>query len=858
MTPLPVRLTFKNAAIALQCRALEGEERIGEGLRFELTAFSEEPVATADVVGQIVHLDLGDDDDGRGLYALVTKFTAIARVHSKDTKERRYRLSLRSPLMLMEQRRRPRIFQKMTVPAIVQKVLHDAGWDDANVVASLHEKHPVRPYVVQYAETDAAFVRRMCEEDGLYFRFEEGNESERFLLEDASAHAPSLLGAPLTIVDETDLTPSVLVAYPTALRARRRVGKVTLRDFDYEHANVKLEAVSSAGTAVEKGVEVYEAPGRFADDTQGKRRADLRLDSLRADGVTFSFVTNARALQTGTKVSLEPGNDYRGMAIAHGDYLVVALRHRWRIDDERQDTLPYRLTAEVIPLTVPFRLPRLTPRPRIHGLHPARVTGPPGEEIHTDKQGRISVKFHWDREGPLDDKSSLPIRVMQPNTPGSMIIPRIGWEVLVGFEDGDPDRPIVVGRAFNAKQPPPQALPANKTISSVATHSSPGSGKMNAIHFDDASGRQNLRIVAAFGKATTVANDMKVQTAKVEKTSIKGSQGSSVGANDDVSVKQAYVVQVGSQSASVGAVQKIYVKGDMIVSVGSESVLVGAALLEKVGNPVSGALNLASSAALAGVGALGKAGAIASQVGGLAKAGIEGAMHGGGWRGAAHAVAGGVIGSVAGMVPGGDSLLSAVGGAGALAPWAPKPPAAGAAAAGGGAGGAEGDGSGAKGPGPGHRTTSVKGTYTELIGALHAIVTPGSISWQTLGASTFLVGGSHSTKTRSGNSKVLGASTEVLGSLKIKTGTSIGRDVKGVLSTKIAGALDSDAGGKHQIKAGAAVNIKIGGTLTLDGSHVTFVVGGSKLSSSPSGVLIEAASIEITGASKQSGGAEHA
>jgi type VI secretion system secreted protein VgrG len=190
------------------------------------------------------------------------------------------------------------------------------------------------------------------------------------------------------------------------------------------------------------------------------------------------------SLAPGLSLRLEAGANYEGAVRPEGEHLVIALDHRWRADAPR-----YELEVTAIPLAVPYRLPRVTPRPRIAGLHSAVVTGPAGQEIHADAAGRVKVRFFWDREGATDDKSSLPVRVAQPNLPGSMLLPRVGWEVMVAFEDGDPDRPLIVGRAYNAKHPPPFALPANKTITNLGTASSPGGKSQNAVHFDDAAGR---------------------------------------------------------------------------------------------------------------------------------------------------------------------------------------------------------------------------------------------------------------------------------------------------------------------------------------------------------------------------------
>jgi type VI secretion system secreted protein VgrG len=199
------------------------------------------------------------------------------------------------------------------------------------------------------------------------------------------------------------------------------------------------------------------------------------------------------------------------------------------------------------------------------GVHSAIVTGPPGAEIHTDDQGRVSVRFPWDREGPKDDKSSLAVRAMQPNMPGSMVLPRVGWEVWVMFEDGDPDRPYVLGRTYNGKQPPPVSLPGNKTMTSLETLSSPGAKVKNAITFDDAAGRQHMVVHAGAHKSTRIAGDAVVQTARVETVAIGGNLSRTVGADEKVSVKEALLTEVASQTASVGTAQTIFVKGNFLV-----------------------------------------------------------------------------------------------------------------------------------------------------------------------------------------------------------------------------------------------------------------------------------------------------
>ncbi|MBI4956340.1 MAG: type VI secretion system tip protein VgrG [Myxococcales bacterium] len=844
-----VAISLENAAAELTCEGLTMHEALGEPTRIDLDTTTRTFTDPKTLLGLAAAIAIEGAHGRRLVRGVVTR--AAAHATSDPEALRRLRLRVESWPALLEHRHRSRVFQHTSVPELVKRVLVDAGLAADAVRLSLVEDHPEREYVVQYDESDAAFVRRLCEEDGLYFRFEaeEGDGAEIFVLEDQSTSAPPALAEPLSVGDGADLAVATAVAWDFRAALRRRPGKVTLRDYNQETPAVALEGVAEAGTDVERSLEIYEAPGRFLEPSQGAMRASRRLESLRADASVVTFATSALGLVVGQAVALAASERYVGQARPDGDYFVTSLRHGWQRGRDG-----YRVEAEAIPLAAPFRLARRTPRPRIFGVQRAWVTGAPGEEIHVDDQGRVRVHFDWDREGPRDDQSSLPIRAMQPNTPGSMLLPRVGWEVLVAFEDGDPDRPYVIGRTYNAKFPPPYGLPANKTVTTLASYSSPGGAKQNEVRFDDAAGRQNISFNAAFARTLEVANNLVTQTIKNENLEITGSQTRTVGANETVSVTEAYTTEVGSQTASVGAKQSIYAQGNQYVTVGSESVIVGAACLEKVGNPVTGLKNLAVSAALAGAGQLGTAGAMLGRAATLAQAGYQG-YQSGGLRGALGGVASAGLGMAADLVPGGGALLGAVTEA-CPPPWAERPAGGGSDAAGGGAAGAS-DTTGPAGAGPGHRNNAVKGAFTELVGGRYGVVTPGSIGWTSIGASTLVIGGSHGVRANTTGQRIAGLSSDTLGALKIKTKTTITRTIKGALSTTIAGALRSSAGGKHSIKAGASLKIDVGGTLTLEGSHVSFIVGGSKVSTSPGGLLIEASTITVTGATKQSAKTGH-
>jgi type VI secretion system secreted protein VgrG len=857
-----VKLRLADKGLHLECRALRGREALGEALSMEIETITPEPVEARRVLGKACAVIVSTTFGERVLHGVVTRFVAVATAQSAAS--RCYELTVRSRAGVLALRRRTRVFQHLSVPAIVQKVLGDAGFVAEEIVFALAEDHAEREYVVQYAEDDLSFIRRLCEDEGLYFRFEPKDGFDAFVLEDTSSRAPAAPGGVLPLVEGTDLAADRATAWDCRELRRRRAGKITLRDHDPEHPAVVLEGVAEGGRDGEKGIEVYQAPGRFRSSEGGAKRARVALESIRAEARSIRFQTTAVALAPGLSLVLEASPDYEGAARPEGEHVVVALDHRWHAEAAR-----YQLVATAIPLAVPYRLTRVTPRPRIAGLHPAVVTGPRGQEVHTDAAGRVKVRFPWDREGPTDHASSLPVRVAQPNLPGSLLIPRVGWEVIVAFEDGDPDRPFIVGRAYNAKHPPPFALPANKTVTSLATPSSPGGKCQNSVHFDDAAGRQHMAWAAGSGKTTIVANNMVTQTVGNEVCTV-GTQSFVIGGSEKVSVKLMYGTSAASQSLSVGGSQTIRVTGDMGITTGSEAVAVGGLLFERVGNPIKGIIALAEAAALHGAGA--KLGdmlkattripdALKGVVGlaiGPALAAVQGGVHGAIDGGASGAVEhGGLAAAQAalGHIPGMDAVTSAVLGTG-FAPWhtPPETDGKGAAAPGGGTGGPSAGAAGPAGPGPGHRVTNVGASMTEIIGGPHGVMTPGMIRWTTLGRSMFLIGGNHNIQAGNVSTRTMGASVDTAASLRVNAmAADIVRHVKTGMHRTVDGSLTVSAGKDYRLKAGAALNLKIGGSLSLTGGMVVFHCGRSTVSVSSGGVLFKASSITINGKAQQSG-----
>src|SRR5262249_13339600 len=197
------------------------------------------------------------------------------------------------------------------------------------------------------------------------------------------------------------------------------------------------------------------------------------------------------------------------------EYLLTAVRHLASQNDyetgsEGGEEFSYRNNFECIPISTPYRPPRVTPQPFVQGCQTAVVVGPKGEEIYTDKYGRVKVQFHWDREGKRDENSSCWIRVSHPwagQGYGSVSIPRIGQEVIVDFLEGDPDQPIIVGRVYNAEQMPPNGLPKSGMVSGIKSNSTPGGGGYNEMSMDDTKGKEKITVHGQYDMNTTIEHD---------------------------------------------------------------------------------------------------------------------------------------------------------------------------------------------------------------------------------------------------------------------------------------------------------------------------------------------------------------
>ncbi len=472
------RILPAGAGKALRLHRLTGRDELSRPFRYEVDALSEDhDLALADFLGKdlAVSLDLAGGGT-RYFHGLVAdaSYVGVEDVHA------RYRLTVVPWLWFLSRRHDCRIFQNKSVPEIVTAVFD--GWPIASFEARLTETYPPRDYCTQYRESDLDFVSRLLESEGIYYFFEHAEGGHKLVLVDAMSSHKTRPGF------------ETIPYYPPGDHARRerdhlddwqprlavRAGKSTLRSFDFEKPRTDLTVVDSDPRAHALAAsEVYDYPEAYVDIGRGDKLAQIRLEELQSD--------QARCQGAGTVAGLACGGSFDLTGFPRREqnksYVVVAIEHAVLSELYRSgqgaatEEEVYRCRLEALDLTVPFRPARITPRPFVHGPQTAMVTGPAGEEIYPDKYGRVKVQFHWDRQGKNDENTSCWMRVSQlwaGASFGGMAIPRIGQEVLVDFLEGDPDRPLVSGRLYNALSMPPYGLPANATQTGIKSNSSQG------------------------------------------------------------------------------------------------------------------------------------------------------------------------------------------------------------------------------------------------------------------------------------------------------------------------------------------------------------------------------------------------
>lgn len=470
-----------------------------------------------------------------------------------------HRFEVRPAAFALSIGRDHRYFQQKTSVEIAKDILRKAAID--GVEWSVSGSPRTRDYVVQYGESDWDFLLRILAEDGISFRFDFEDDATKLVFFDDSAAAPAIEVGSIDFHAGSALVESADSVHDISTRSELRHDHVVLRDYNPQKPQLDLE-VKADGEGTARGL--YDYPGRYGTTSDGKTLARLRLEALQARKRVISGRATSTRLRPGlTFTIVDAPTDSLGERL-----FATALE----LEFEQRDGGVVRTAVrwEAIPVAVPFRPELREYEPRIAGPQTSAMVGPSGKELHVDDAGRIRAQFWWDREGKHDDKSSTWMRVGQFPLGGSMVLPRIGWDLLVEHQGGDGDVPLVIGHLYDGTHPPPYSLPANKTRTSWQT-ATVGGGGANEIRFEDKKGSEEIFLNAS--------KDMSVTVGEKKTKTIGNNHVLEVGANRELKVGSNRTLGVKSdQKVTVGAAESLTVSGTRSTDVGGkESITIGAA-----------------------------------------------------------------------------------------------------------------------------------------------------------------------------------------------------------------------------------------------------------------------------------------
>jgi len=582
-----ISVTSALADDTLLFHSMSGTEQLGRLSEYRVQMSSaKKDIKIGDVLGKPmgVHVSLADGGV-RHFNGVVTRF----RSNGWDGDAAAYEAIVHPWLWLLTRASNCRIFQDLSVPDIVAQVCGAPAYGGLVDLSkgALSGSYPALPYCVQYRETDFNFVCRLLEGAGIYFFFSHDADKHTMVLADSyGAHVP-IAGEALKFSSaDRRLSTDDEMVFAWSASGEIQSSTFALNDFDFE----KAAASNSGGLLVkstiaagfdQSALEMFDYPGGYSLAADGASLARGRMESLHGQCERIDATSNARALYTGGLFTLaEHPRDDQNRA-----YLVTEASYALRCSDYRSGGgggVEFQVTLAAIGTAFAFRPLPVARKPVVQGPQTAMVVGKAGEEIWTDKYGRVKVQFHWDRLGQDDEKSSCWVRVSQSWAGkgwGTMFIPRVGMEVVVEFLEGDPDRPLITGCVYNSDALPPYALPAEQTKSTLKSNSSKGGEGYNELRFEDKKGAEEVYMQAERDFKRVVKNNDMLKVGF--ETAAKGDQ--------DIAIKNDRLLDVGhDQKIKVGNDRGVDIAKNHTVKVGAdESIAVDGAQKVNVGTTIA-------------------------------------------------------------------------------------------------------------------------------------------------------------------------------------------------------------------------------------------------------------------------------
>ena len=565
--------------------SFSGEERLSALFRFELRLLSSEArIRPAEIVGKAVSFFVKyPDNEKRYFNGIVNRFAYAGQ----DDRGHYYSAEVVPWMWLLTKGSDCRVHEtekRKDAKAIIDGLLGELGLTSYkwNVKRTLEK----REYCVQFRETHYDFITRLLAEEGIYFYFRHEQGNHDLVMTDHVNGAYDSRDAEVQLL--SNLSQPEITDNLTAWQHQYEYtsGKYSLTDYNFETPSTSLLQNRASLIPLNNNakLEFYDYPGLYGQKGLGESLTTQRMEGEEARHNVVIGGSECRSFSPGGRFKVakhhndgEKGGKWMLTSVKHtatlGGSYITGVNHADKI---------YENEFECLPTDIVYR-PDLRPRVGIDGIQSAVVVGPEGEEIYTDKFGRVKVQFPWDRRGKKDDKSSCWIRVSQVHAGkgwGMMDLPRIGEEVLVSFLDGNPDRPVIIGRVYNGDNDPPFSLPREKTRRGNSTKTHKGAG-FNEMSMDDTSGEEQLRVNAQYDMNSNVNHDQTLNVGNNQSEKIGVDRSREVGSNEKVSVGS-------NQNIDIGNSQEVVVGFNQNVQVGvNQSIVVGSKILINAGTSIT-------------------------------------------------------------------------------------------------------------------------------------------------------------------------------------------------------------------------------------------------------------------------------
>lgn len=508
----------------------QGTERLSSLFEYNLMLFAESrEVDFSTLMGQSATVSVSVGSEKRTYNGIIGRFEQEGTPFQPLQASTTYRAILYPKLWLLTMSGQCRIFQNKSTIDIIKSVLDEAQIIYSNQVTTCGQD-PL-DFCVQYDETDFNFISRLMEREGIFYFFQQDQETHKLVLADSpSAHVPCPNAATASFQDSS-LQDQMMLKVGSCFITQRLVPQNnTLKSYNYLTPQTALKSLAT-GSSDAGGGSITRYRQIFDQQSRGDTLAKIQLQAEELPQKMVEGVSTVPFFLAGYKFTLQkhPRDD------ANKDYVLYETTHEAYLEPEGQTEHIYKNSYRAFSATIPFKPSQLTPKPRIYGTQTAKVTGKEGEEIYTEEYGRIKVKFHWDPSEKEDDSTSCWIRVATlwaGQAWGSLFTPRIGQEVVVSFIDGNPDYPLVVGSVYNGDHKPPY-LPDEPTKSTIKSQSSKAEGEgtvgYNEFRFEDKKGSEEIYIHAQKDFNIKIENDQNITLVGGSRTVALQAQGGGEG-----------------------------------------------------------------------------------------------------------------------------------------------------------------------------------------------------------------------------------------------------------------------------------------------------------------------------------------